>query len=97
MCIHCSVGQDEGECQCAEIAKLCAKIYDLRERNHRLAKKIKKATAERERLRVEVERHRMTREEREALLSTFGALMDMRWQDFVEMMRGYLERTKEGE
>lgn len=100
MCIHCSVGQDEGECQCAEIAKLRAKTYELRERNRRLAKRIKKATAEGERLRAEVERHRMTGEEREAVDVgiqacediTYGGVFD---QPAADTMRRYIDRTKD--
>jgi hypothetical protein len=53
--------------------------------------------AERDAALAEVERHRMTREEREAVRSTFGDMSSMRWQEFMQTMNGYLDRTKEVE
>ncbi len=43
--------------------------------------------------RAEVERHRMTMEERAILISTFGPLSSLSWQDFMHAMAKYLRRT----
>jgi hypothetical protein len=46
---------------------------------------------------AEVERHRMTQQERMILSSTPGTWTEMDWSRFLNAMMGYLDRTKEGE
>ena len=71
-----------------EIARLTA------ERDAAL-REVKRLTAERDEALAEVERHRMTTDERESALLAASMLASV--NDYGVRIRGYLERTKEGE
>ncbi|NDC73043.1 MAG: hypothetical protein EBZ62_06250 [Sphingobacteriia bacterium] len=85
----------------AEIARLTAerdshrsRVGSLRSSVARLADLNASLTAQRDAALREVERHRMTEQEKMVLCSAPGTWTEMNWSRFLSAMRGYLERTE---